>query len=146
MVDRMLLSLPALTCYDELRRKVLFSSNMTKYTPELLREMFIIADSRSEDWEGNTFGYRERKGHRARMVAVHKVGSNTDLWTRSRHPSQEVMVTTIVVGIILNVISRIWMESRTQEQIMRVQAGHHWNKESQKIGTMKVKVHKSVKS
>ncbi|CAI5717219.1 unnamed protein product [Peronospora farinosa] len=61
MVDRMLRSLPALTCYDELRRKVLFSSKMTKYTPELLREMIITAESRSEDWEGNIFGYKEQK-------------------------------------------------------------------------------------
>ncbi|CAI5701243.1 unnamed protein product [Peronospora effusa] len=34
---------------------------MTKYTPELLREMIITAESRSEDWEGNIFGYKERK-------------------------------------------------------------------------------------
>ncbi|CAI5719480.1 unnamed protein product [Peronospora effusa] len=95
MVDRRLRSLPALTCYDELRRKVLFSSNMTKYTPELLREMIITAESRSED-----------------------LG-------RSQQPRQGVMVVIIVVGIILNVIARIWMERRTQEQITRVQAGHH---------------------
>ncbi|KAJ8544544.1 hypothetical protein ON010_g11724 [Phytophthora cinnamomi] len=35
MVDRMLRSLPALPCYNELRRKVLFSSSMGKYTPDL---------------------------------------------------------------------------------------------------------------
>ncbi|CAH0492759.1 unnamed protein product [Peronospora farinosa] len=56
MVDRMLRSLPALTRYDELRRKVLLSSDMTKYTPELLREIIITAESRNEDLDGNIFG------------------------------------------------------------------------------------------
>lgn len=33
MVDQLLRSLPTQMCYDELRRKVIFSSNMAKYTP-----------------------------------------------------------------------------------------------------------------
>ena len=60
MVDRMFRRLPALTCYDELRRKVFFRSNLTQYTPDLLREMIITAESSSEDWEGNTFDYKDR--------------------------------------------------------------------------------------
>ncbi|KAG3181191.1 hypothetical protein PC128_g15267 [Phytophthora cactorum] len=35
MVDMLLCSLPTQVCYNELRRKVLFSSNMSKYTPAL---------------------------------------------------------------------------------------------------------------
>ena len=61
MVDRMLRNLPSQMCYDELRRKVLFSSNMAKYTSDLLREMIITAEARNADWEGNVFGKRQHK-------------------------------------------------------------------------------------
>ncbi|TDH72250.1 uncharacterized protein CCR75_003263 [Bremia lactucae] len=119
---------------------------MTTFTSELLREMIITAESKSEDWEGNIFGYKERRGPKACMVAVNKAGYHTNLRTRSQQPRQGVVVVIIVVGIILNVIARILMGRRTQEQIMRVQEGHNWSNEPQKIGLMKVKKFKSVKS
>ena len=43
MVDRMLRSLPTIPCYNELRRKVLFSSNMGTYTRDLVRELILTA-------------------------------------------------------------------------------------------------------
>ncbi|KAE8903830.1 hypothetical protein PF005_g11108 [Phytophthora fragariae] len=61
MVDLMLRSLPTQTCYNELRRKVFFSSNMSKYTPEMVREMILTADSRSKDWENSAFGKSQDK-------------------------------------------------------------------------------------
>ena len=56
MVDKMLRSLPAQTCYDELRRKVLCSSNMAKYTPELVRKLILTAKARNKDSERSGFG------------------------------------------------------------------------------------------
>ncbi|OWZ17094.1 LOW QUALITY PROTEIN: Copia type Polyprotein [Phytophthora megakarya] len=61
MVDLMLRSLPTKTCYNELRRKVFFSSNMGKYTPEMVREMVLTAESRSKDWENSAFGNNQGK-------------------------------------------------------------------------------------
>ena len=61
MVDMMLRSLPTQMCYNELRRKVLFSSNMSKYTPEIVREMIFTAESRSKDWESYAFGSAQGK-------------------------------------------------------------------------------------
>lgn len=49
MVATLLRSLPTQVCYNELGKKVLFSSNMGKYTPELLRELIYTAESRSKD-------------------------------------------------------------------------------------------------
>ena len=57
----MLRSLPAFPCYDELRRNILLSSNTIKYKPELLREMIVTAESRSEDWDKNILGHGGRK-------------------------------------------------------------------------------------
>ncbi|GMF53792.1 unnamed protein product [Phytophthora fragariaefolia] len=59
MVDRMLQSLPAAPCYNELRRKVLFSSNMAKYTPDVVRELILTAELRSTDWDNNAFGNKQ---------------------------------------------------------------------------------------
>ncbi|GMF42850.1 unnamed protein product [Phytophthora fragariaefolia] len=59
MVDRMLRSLPTAPCYNELRRKVLFSSNMAKYTPDAVRELILTAELRSTDWDNNAFGNKQ---------------------------------------------------------------------------------------
>ncbi|GMF51742.1 unnamed protein product [Phytophthora fragariaefolia] len=61
MVARMQRSLPTLPCYNELRRKVLFSSNMGKYTPDLVRELILTAELRSKDWENNAFGNKQTR-------------------------------------------------------------------------------------
>ena len=42
MVDRMLRRLPTILFFNELRRKVLFSSNMGKYKPDLVRELILL--------------------------------------------------------------------------------------------------------
>ncbi|OWZ03027.1 LOW QUALITY PROTEIN: hypothetical protein PHMEG_00025313 [Phytophthora megakarya] len=52
----MLRSLPTQTCYNELRRKVLISSDTSKYTPAIVREMVLTAEARSKDWDNNAFG------------------------------------------------------------------------------------------
>eukprot|EP00644_Phytophthora_capsici_P011087 jgi/Phyca11/110650/e_gw1.18.561.1 len=56
MVDILLRSLPNQMCYNELRRKVLFSKDMSKYKPENIRELILTAESRSKDWESHGFG------------------------------------------------------------------------------------------
>ncbi|OWY98892.1 hypothetical protein PHMEG_00030217, partial [Phytophthora megakarya] len=56
MVDILLRSLPNQMCYNELRRKVLFSKDMSKYTPENVRELILTAESRSKDWDSHAFG------------------------------------------------------------------------------------------
>ena len=56
MVENMLRSLQTQKCFDEVRRKVLFSSNMAKYMPELARGLILTAAARNKDWEGNAFG------------------------------------------------------------------------------------------
>ncbi|OWZ09602.1 Copia type Polyprotein [Phytophthora megakarya] len=60
MVDKMLRSLPATPSFNELRRKVLFSSNMGKYTPDLVRELILTAELRSKDWDNNAFGNKQQ--------------------------------------------------------------------------------------
>ncbi|CAI5721706.1 unnamed protein product [Peronospora destructor] len=59
MVDMMLRSLPTIPYYSELRCKVLFSSNVAKYTPDLVRELILTAELRSKDWANNAFGNRQ---------------------------------------------------------------------------------------
>ncbi|CAH0481203.1 unnamed protein product [Peronospora belbahrii] len=60
MVNRMLRSLPTIPSYNELRRrKVLFSSNMGKYTPDLVRELILTAELRNKDWDNNAFENRQ---------------------------------------------------------------------------------------
>ena len=56
LVNLMLRSLHQHMCYNELRRKVIFSFNMGNYTSELPREMIYTAAARDEDWERNGFG------------------------------------------------------------------------------------------
>ncbi|DBA01771.1 TPA: hypothetical protein N0F65_010181 [Lagenidium giganteum] len=50
MVDSLLRSLPGKICYNELRRKVFFSIDMTKYTPKLIKEMILTTQVCSQDW------------------------------------------------------------------------------------------------
>ena len=56
LVNLIVRSLPQQLYYNKLRRKVLFSFNMGKYTPELLREMILTTAARKKDWESNGFG------------------------------------------------------------------------------------------
>ncbi|POM69419.1 Polyprotein [Phytophthora palmivora] len=61
MVDLLLRSLPQQVCYNELRRKVIFSSDMSKYTPDLVRELILTAEVRNKDWRKNAFGSSQGK-------------------------------------------------------------------------------------
>ncbi|KAG6953021.1 hypothetical protein JG688_00013016 [Phytophthora aleatoria] len=60
-VDTLLRSLPTQVCYNELRRKVLFSSNMGKHTPDLVRELILTTEARSKGWEKSAFGNNQGK-------------------------------------------------------------------------------------
>ncbi|KAJ8569123.1 hypothetical protein ON010_g6134 [Phytophthora cinnamomi] len=54
MVDLILRSLPTQTCHYELRKKVFFSSNTIKYTPEMVREMILTTgNSRAKNEPGS---------------------------------------------------------------------------------------------
>ncbi|GMF53554.1 unnamed protein product, partial [Phytophthora fragariaefolia] len=77
MVDRMLRSLPTAPCYNELRRKVLFSSNMAKYTPDVVRELILTAELRSTDCDNNAFG--NKQGNTA-----HQIQSSAKKGTKKR--------------------------------------------------------------
>ncbi|KAJ8520489.1 hypothetical protein ON010_g17941 [Phytophthora cinnamomi] len=72
MVDRMLRGLPTLPCYNELRRKALFSSDMGNYTPDLVRELVLTAELRSKDWENNAFGNKQTSESHAMQSGVQR--------------------------------------------------------------------------
>ncbi|KAJ8537304.1 hypothetical protein ON010_g13293 [Phytophthora cinnamomi] len=72
MVDRMLRSLPTLPCYNELRRKVLFSSILGKYTPDLVRELILTAELRSKDWENNAFVNKQTSKTQVKQSGVQR--------------------------------------------------------------------------
>ncbi|GMF25211.1 unnamed protein product [Phytophthora fragariaefolia] len=72
------------TCYNELRRKVFFSSNMSKYTPEMVREMILTADSRSKDWENSAFGNSQGKKKPGSAAGAQKGGKMQTLSDESK--------------------------------------------------------------
>ncbi|KAF4140674.1 gag-polypeptide of LTR copia-type [Phytophthora infestans] len=76
MVDMLLRSLPSQVCYNELRRKVLFSSNMSKYTPALVRELILTAETRSKDWEKSAFGNNQGKKKQGKASSGLKSSQN----------------------------------------------------------------------
>ncbi|KAF4139274.1 Zinc knuckle [Phytophthora infestans] len=76
MVDMLLRSLPAQVCYNELRRKVLFSSKMSKYTPDLVRELILTAETRSKDWEKSAFGNNQGKKKQGNASSGQKSSQN----------------------------------------------------------------------
>ncbi|KAE9301123.1 hypothetical protein PF008_g22837 [Phytophthora fragariae] len=84
MVDLMLRSLPTQTCYNELRRKVFFSSDMSKYTPDMVREMILTAESRNKDWENSAFGNSQNKKKPAHATGAQKGGKTQTLSDESR--------------------------------------------------------------
>ncbi|KAG3235702.1 hypothetical protein PI124_g19278 [Phytophthora idaei] len=84
MVDMLLRSLPTQVCYNELRRKVIFSSNMSKYTPALVREMILTAETRSKDWEKNAFGNNQAKKKQSSASAGQKGSHNKNDGDTSR--------------------------------------------------------------
>ncbi|GMF63085.1 unnamed protein product [Phytophthora fragariaefolia] len=84
MVDLMLRSLPTQTCYNELRRKMFFSSGMSKYTPDMVREMILTAESRNKDWENSAFGNSQNKKKPAHATGAQKGGKTQTLSDESR--------------------------------------------------------------
>ncbi|GMF45464.1 unnamed protein product [Phytophthora fragariaefolia] len=88
MIDLMLRSLPTQTCYNELRRKEFFSPDMSKYTPDMVREMILTAESRNKDWENSAFGNSQNKTKPAHATGAQKSGKTQTLSDESRKKTQ----------------------------------------------------------
>ena len=71
MLDMMLRSLPTQMCYNELRRKVLFSTDMSKYMSEIVCEM-ILTPSRAVRTGGNcALGSTQCKKNPSDVATIH---------------------------------------------------------------------------
>ncbi|OWZ13842.1 hypothetical protein PHMEG_00012772 [Phytophthora megakarya] len=110
MVDKMLRSLPAQTCYDELRRKVLFSSNMAKYTLELVRELILTAEARNK-----TGKETHLEINLVRRVRTQRADLSKDRRSRARRANQSrkpvrprLSVLIVVKWVTTKVIVRRW--------------------------------------
>ncbi|OWY93273.1 Multidrug resistance protein ABC transporter, partial [Phytophthora megakarya] len=98
MVDMLLRSLPTQVCYNDLRRKVLFSSNMSKYTPDLVRELILTAENRSKDWEKSAFGNNQGKKKQGNVSGSQKGSRNKNAGDETSKKTQKSDVECFICG------------------------------------------------
>ncbi|KAG3051985.1 hypothetical protein PI124_g23973 [Phytophthora idaei] len=116
MVDMLLRSLPTQVCYNELRRKVLFDSNMSKYTPALVRGMILTAETRSKDWEKNAFGTTKARRSKSVLRLARKAATIRILVIHQgrRCRGSTSSATIVVVRAITRAIAPTWRRNRVR--------------------------------